>query len=323
MSNKIKIRHLCANDDKRTYTVSSSYSYIIFRLNPLEILINQSFEKDYSVSILCTFCGYRYIAFSGLIADPSFNTKDVAVFDHFHESDDKNVTNIKEIFKKKFDKYILSLRLTDKLLMVGFHDKVELFNLNGKTDSAIKTISIGTNVLSPCYVSSDSKFILHGGTKNSDIVIADLVSDLSNTLPSDESIASIHVSDDQSIFATVCSNGKCIYVWKMDVNEKKPIIKLLRGKKKSIVHSIAISPNNNILAAFSQNGTLHFFDIRGKKEKSFSKLSFKKSNRAVLSWQDNNRISIITYEGSIYVITLSERCSEIGREYEEFSDLLT
>lgn len=323
MSNRIAIRYLYVNDDRKTYTVSSSYSYFIFKLNPLKIIINQNFEKDYSVSLLSTSCGYRYITFCGLIADPNFNTKDVVIFDHFYGSDEKSIINVKEIFKKKFDKYILSLKLSDRILMVGFHDKIELFDFTDGSDTSIKTISIGINVLCPLCISSNNRFILHGGAKNNEVVMLNLENNISNVFSSDDSIASICMSNDQNIFATVCSNGKSIYVWYTGMNEKKPIIKLIRGKKKSIIHSVAISPDNSVLAAFSQNGTLHFFDIKGKKEKSFSKLSFKKCNRAVLSWQENNKISIATYEGSVLVITLSERYSEIGREYEEFSDLLT
>ena len=307
------LRHLCINDDRSSFTVVFPSQYHMFKCSPFSLILTKSFS-DISLGSCTTCNGTRFIAISGLPADPTFDTKCVRIYDHNQ--------NDFLIFSHSFEHHILSMKITPTLLICAFHDHLEIWQI--AQHQQVHNYKHGINVHAPCDVSNDYKYIVHSGTTPTDIAIGSLL-DLSVRIfhAADNPVSLLKFSKTDKLLATTSSAGHAIKIWDPDTGEC--VAKFKRGNTATVIHSMDFSPDNNFVAVFSQNGTLHFFDNRNRKSggnvstvRSMHKIAMADMNSAIVSWFQQNKIAVLSMDGNMIVITIDENCHEIGREQVQF-----
>lgn len=307
------LRDVCVNDNRMSFTIIFPHQYHVFRCSPFELLFTKSFS-DISLGSVTTCQGMRFIAVSGLPADPVFNTKCVRVYEH-----DKND---QMIFETKFDEHILNMRLTPEFLVCAFHKHVEAWNIIEK--QKINVFPAGVNVHAPIDISHDFSALAMSGEVPEDVAISHLQNlKLKNFHAADNPVSLIRFSRTESLFATTSSAGHAIKIW--DQNTGNCVNKFKRGNTASIIHSIDFSPDNNFVALFSQNDTLHFFDNSKRKmtgnpstTRSIHRISIPDMQNVVLSWFEQDKIAVLSLDGKMVVLTIDEQCHEIARESIQF-----
>ena len=304
------LRYVCLNDDKETFTCIFPTRYDIFSCIPFKIHFSKDFS-DISLGLGATCNGYRFIAVSGLPADPIFDTKSVCVFDH-------SLSN-PEIFRDSFSQHILSLKLTPNLLICAFYDHLEIWNM--ESHQKIHNISSAINVHAPCDISNDFRYLATSGLSNLDLNLCSFLDFNSKQIhAADNPISLVKFSKKDRLLATTSSAGHVVKVWNPENGEC--YAKFRRGNTASVIHSIDFSPDNNYLAIFSQNGTLHFFDIKKPNNstvRSIHRISLENLTSCLIAWITNNKIALLSMDGKMILLTIDEsNCHEIGRENIHF-----
>ena len=306
------LRHLCVNDDKFTFTVVFPSQYHMFQCSPFKLILTKSFN-DISLGSCSTCSGTRFIAISGLPADPLFDTKCVRIIDHNQDT---------TIFSHSFEQHILSMKITPTILACAFHDHIEIWQITDH--QRLHLYRHGINVHAPCDISSDFSYIVHSGTTPTDIAISSLLDLSVRTFhAADNPVSLLKFSKKDKLLATTSSAGHAIKIW--DVVSGKCVAKFKRGNTATVIHSMDFSPDNNFVAVFSQNGTLHFFDNRNRTTggsvptiRSMHRIALNDMTAAVVSWFQQNKIAVLSMDGNMIVITVDEKCHEIGREQVQF-----
>jgi WD40 repeat protein len=89
-----------------------------------------------------------------------------------------------------------------------------------------------------------------------------------------------------------------------------------------MIHSLDFSPNGDFLAIVSRNGTIHFFELKGKAPSktvqtfnSFLKVSISQPWVSSLMWSDPGLVCVMMMDGQMLNVAVDERgCREVGRE---------
>ena len=304
------LRDIYINDDQITFTCVFPTQYSVCVLDPFEVKFTKTVE-DVTLGSCATCCAHRYIAFSGLPADPKFDTRSVLVINN-----DNGESN--EIFRRKFEKHILSFRLTHEYVLCAFEN--ELHISSHKTNELVHTIRYAMNIYAPLAVSRDFRDVICSGNDKLDLHVYSLPSKREKEFRAADNPVSIVVySHRPQYYATTSCAGHTIKVWRSDDHEC--VIKFKRGNTASIIHSCDFSPNNEFLVVLSQNGTLHFFDIRLANGRSaptvraMSRTQIQENQIAYLSWFSPTNIAVVGMSGIATIITVSETdCQEVGRE---------
>lgn len=323
------LRSLFINDDQQTVTCVLPSQYSIFSVNPFELKYSKA-NFGFSLGSAVTCQGYRFIAFSGLPADPEFDTRQVCIFDHDKiekEPKDEKKPNNPIIFLHKFDIHILSMRITPQYLIVAFHHHIEIWDIN--LNKPLQQISIGLNVHAPCDVTNDYYLLATAGRElyNCNLYLLNEQKQFS-IRAADETVSLVKFSRTPGFLATTSLDGKIVRVFdtsqKSDNNSANNscIGKFKRGNMASVIHSIDFSPNNKFMAIVSQNGTIHFFDLRNKTPsqnpptfRSTHKISLGQQDVAYILWQTPSLIIALTMMGMMISIAVDdETCHEVGRE---------
>ncbi|KAH0790037.1 svp1-like protein 2 [Histomonas meleagridis] len=258
-----------------------------------------------------TCCGYRYLAFSGLPADPEFDTRHVCIMD--------NTLSEPIIFQHKCEEHILSMRVTPDYLLLAFHQHVELWDISGK--QLIKSFSTGLNIHAPCDITNDFTVMAFAGEDPMNIR-AFFVSEQKMTefKAADDTVSLMKFSPTGTYLATTSTDGKIVQVF--DTKNHICIGKFKRGHMSSVIHSIDFSPNGDFMAIISQNGTLHFFDLRIRKSSTisaFHRITIGALVLSQISWYSPSQIAVMTMKGEMINIAIDpETCHEVGREQKVF-----
>lgn len=327
------LRYLFINDDQQTFTCILPTQYSIFSVNSFEMKYSRK-NFGFSLGSAVTCQGYRYIAFSGLPADPEFDTRYVCIFDHekIDTKNEKERTDNPLIFLHEFDSHILSMRITPQYLIVAFHHHFEIWDI--KANKPLQQITTALNIHAPCDVTRDYRLLAVAGRE---IYNCDLyqLSNNRNPFPiraADETVSLAKFSRTPGLLATASLDGKIVRVF--DTSQIKEgcnmnnfcIGKFKRGFKASVIHSIDFSPNNQFMAIISQNGTLHFFDLKNKPPTSnpqtytsISKISIGQQDVSYIMWTSPSLIIVLTMTGMMISISIDdETCNEVGREELNF-----
>ena len=323
------LRYLFINDDRETFTCVLPTQYSIFSVNPFEMKYSRK-NFGFSLGSAVTCQGYRFIAFSGLPADPEFDTRHVCIFDHDkikNESQDEKKKSNPLIFLHEFELHILSMRITPQFLIVTFHHHFEIWDINA--NKPLQQISTALNVHAPCDITTDYKLLAVAGRElyNCDLYLLNE----STSIPvraADETVSLVKFSRTPGLLATASLDGKIVRVFNTtqikDSNSANNccIGKFKRGFKASVIHSIDFSPNNQFMVIVSQNGTLHFFDLKNKPPSSspqtytsIQKISIGQQDVSYILWQNPSLIIVLTMAGIMISISIDEdTCNEVGRE---------
>ncbi|OHT04256.1 hypothetical protein TRFO_28308 [Tritrichomonas foetus] len=313
------LRFIFINDDQETVTCILPTQYTIFSVNPFSL----KYSKDnfgFSLGSAATCLGYRFLAFSGLPADPEFDTRQVCIFDH-----DKKDLKEKEnpiIFRQKYEMHILSMRITPELLIVAFHQHIEIWDI--KSNQPLQQLPTALNVHAPCDITSDYKLLAVAGGDIYSVSLCLLDDRKARSLrAADDTVSLVKFSHKPGLLAATSADGKIVRVFETSSPNFGCIGKFKRGNTASVIHSIDFSPNNNFLVIVSQNGTLHFFDLRNKPPsaspptvRSSHKISLGQQAISYILWQTPSQIIVLTMDGQMMCISIDENnCHEVGREH--------
>lgn len=312
------VRFVCVNDDHKSFTCVLHDKYCVFECSPFQFLLPPT-ELGLSIGTVATCNGHRFLAVNGLPADPDFDTRNIAVFDHEKEGD-------RCIFRQEFSEHVLSMKITPAHLAVAFHRHVELWDL--ESGAKLKEFPTAVNVHAPLDASRDSRFFAFTGQEALSMSILDLSkSQLNNVRAADDTLSIVHFSNDGKLLATASADGKIIRVF--DTTTRGCIGKFKRGTTASLIHSIEFSPDNHFMVIVSQSGTLHFFDLQGHAPsnspptlRSMQKASVKQNVVSHLIWSETGLLSIVMMDGEMINMSLDERTlKEIGTEQITFISL--
>lgn len=309
------LRFAYVNDDHKTFTCIFPSHYCVFQCNPVSLVLSRP-NLALSLGSATTCSGYRYIAVSGLPADPDFDTRHVAVFDHSSED--------RIIFKHKFTQHILSMRITPKILIVAFYSRVDIWDIETKTQ--LSSMETGVNVRAPVDVSAgDTTCVAFTGRDTSMIAVYKIQNvDIRSVQAADAAVSLIRFSRNGALLASTSANGKV--VWIISTADCKCVGKFKRGNTVSVIHSIEFSPCSRFLAIASKNGTIHFFDLSVCKSsssppsmRSFHTISLGHAVTAHLAWGEPGVLSVMTMDGQIMNISIDPvECVEVGRQNVKF-----
>jgi WD40 repeat protein len=305
-------RFMCFNDDYSSFTYMVYSSYSVYQCSPFHLLFTRPLP-GLSVGYAVTCQGHRFFAFTGLPADPDFDTRQVCVFDH--NRDNPNM------FRQSFDRHVLSLRLTPSYLIIGFCQRVDIWDYN--LNLPIIHCYPGISVFSPIDVSPDFKFLVIPGREPETVSMTCLSEnrwDYVSVKGADDIVAIARFSRDGRFLATSNADGRVVRVF--ETEGLGCIGNLKRGTFATVIYSLDFSPNGDFLAVVSQNGTIHFFDLRGKTPvsspptlRAFQKITLDKTSVSCLMWANPETVYVMVLEGVLLGISIQpQTCDEVGRE---------
>lgn len=302
------------NDNKSTFICSVFPAKIyVFKIDPFEIIKNISKEpniskelKGVSINSLSSCQGHKFIAFSGLPADPHFDTRSIMVLDT--EIENPN------IFKHAFQAHILSHRVTPDAVFIAFYDHIEIWNYMGMMKCSIDT---AVNVHAPLDISANFQYAAFAGTHNLDLCHYSILSAQQYQFhAADNPVSIVRFSGDPSFFATTSSAGHTIKIWNASTAEC--MAKLKRGNTATVIYSFDFSPNNKFVVVLTKDAILHFFALKVSSKsptyRAFHKINLGEVAISQMTWFDNNKIAIVMMDGKLLMLTLDDNCQEVGRQ---------
>jgi WD40 repeat protein len=270
----------------------------------------------------CATCqGYKYIALTGLPADPHFDTRSILVCEHDELSDPA------ELFKRQFDQHILTVRVTPNNVICAFFDHAEVWDFRTGIDLA--SIKYAVNVHAPLDVSPEGgRYLVCTGQNSSiDVCIYDIQARTTvQSHAADNPVSLLTFSSKGRYFASASSAGHTIKIW--EAESHVCIIKFKRANTASVIYSVSFSPTNEFLAVLSRDGMLHFFSMTKAVKsgsaptiRAFHNFTIGDNAVAFVRWFSPTQIAIVNMEGKMLVISVDEKnCKEVGREQIGFQN---
>jgi hypothetical protein len=302
------LRFLCFNDDGQSFTCAMPDRYCVFGASPLSLRFSRA-DPCHSIGAAVTCRGHRFIAFSGLPADPDFNTRHVCVVDHDRGG---------ALFRSQFASHVLAMRLAPALVLLAFHQRVEAWNT--ETGALVRQVPTAGNVYAPIDISGHFNYAVFAGAEAAALRIAPMHSFAGQAVRgADDAVAQVRVSPEGILVACANADGKIVRVF--ETANYGCIGKFKRGNTATVIHALAFSPDCSFLAAVSQNGTIHFFDLRGKRAvaspptfRSIHKISIGQAKVVEIMWGEIGITVMMPIEELMLVIAVDPlTCHEVGR----------
>ena len=336
-----KILNISFNQDNSCFAISSQTGFIIYETFPFK----KRYEKNLGGSIKITEMYYRsnILALVSGCDFPKFDQKKLIIWD---DSLNKVISEInfsdgiKNIKMKKYKIYIindLNLFVFDLKTM----ENIEIINIMENSKGLFSINSDDKNdVIAYLYEinEKDNKnniYINIKNYKNSSEVKIDL---------KDEIISFISLNNIGNLLAIANDKGNEIKIYNCINGDL--LADFHRGKEKAEINCICFDKLNNFLAVTSDRGTIHIWSLKkvlqklielrkeslvdrdindenkinneidelpenkklifSQNEKSFAKIRLN-SNKSICSFQDNNIIVVVTYEGLYYQAKLDTK----------------
>lgn len=121
-------------------------------------------------------------------------------------------------------------------------------------------------------------------------------------------ISRVVISQDGSLVATASDQGTLIRLF--DASTGSLLTEFRRGKLKSRILAMAISPNNTKLAILSENGTIHLFaaDYRTDAETNplcaMSKMSLQVGLEVSMAFKTSSELVVVSSSGFVEILTI-------------------
>ena len=291
------IRNLCFNDDHQTFTILLPSQYRIFKCDPFGMIFSRELE-DLSLSNVATYSGYRFLAVTGSLSPPIFNSKCCRIFDH----QTGEIT-----FDHTFEDHILTLKLGDGIVVINMYLKVQIWSTT--TGTMLQNIEIGHNVHCPLALSPDSNTLISGGANDLKIMFCTNIRDENFSKKQlkleTRAISLIQFSHNSNTFAVCSFYGDSIGIYSC-----LPFSSFIRLDKKEyddIVQSLDFSPNLKYVATCSKDGIVRIYDI----QKMIGYLTpipplvsttLPSVTMPRLSWITDENIGVISLDGDYYKI---------------------
>ncbi len=308
----MSINNLSFNSLTTTLVCCTDQGYIIYSLQP-QLEKKMFVELNGGVGLAKNYNNTNMIVLVGGGTKP-FKQKEVFIL-----HDQKEGSSIIEIDMKESIKNIL---INKDNIVVVLENKITVFNWRG---TVIDTKVTYPNPNGLCVINSALNTIVTLGTKKGEIAIWEYLND--NYKPIEAHLTNIEsfaISNDGLSVATASEVGTIIRIY----DTKSKILKkeLRRGTTSSTVYNLSFNNSCNTLACCSSHGTVHFFDISPDTESAkkntksilsnyggymstyfdsewgFKQVSIGNLKKSISSFDENNDLHIVTYDGSYYKI---------------------
>lgn len=317
----MSINHLSFNNLSTNLTCCTDQGYIVYTLNP-QLEKRRFMELNGSVGLAKIFNNTNMILLVGGCTKP-FKSKDTFIL-----YDQKTETTAIEIDMKEPIKNIL---ITKSHIIVVLERKVLIFGWDGTLTDTKLTYS---NPNGLCAVNATLNIIVTLGTKKGDIAIWEYAHDNYKTIDAHlTNIEALTISNDGLLVATSSETGTLIRVY-------NTITKLLkyefrRGTTGITIYDLAFNNSSSLLTCCSSHGTVHVFDLPNDEmnknthsmfsgyanylpgwfssQWSFKQLRIGNTSKAICTFDDNNDIHVVTYDGSYFKIVCG------NNEYSTFT----
>ena len=334
-----KALNISFNQDDSCFSISTEKGFKIFDTNSL----NKNYEKDLGGGLILTEMYYK----SNILAlisggeHPKFDIKKLIIWDASLNKaiGELNFFNFLKNVKMKKDKlfvinekniYVFDLKTLDNIEIINTSINPKgLFSINSEEKNDIIAYLAESNAKE----NNKSNFIIkiknYGNSSEFNIDIKeDMISYISLNGPGN--LVAIANDKGSEIKIYSCVNGELL-------------ANFLRGKEKAEINYICFDKLSNYLAVTSDRGTIHIWSLKtiiqkltsinkddkdnkdsniltneikdlpenkklifSQNEKSFAKIRLK-PNKSICSFQDNNIIVVITYQGKYYKALLDTK----------------
>ena len=289
------IRNLCFNDDHQTFTVVLPSQYRIFRCDPFGMIFSRELE-DLSLFNVATFSGYRFLALTGSLSPPLFNSKCIRIFDH----QTGEIT-----FNHTFEDHILTLKLGDGIVVINMYMKIQIWNTN--TQTMLQNIPIGHNVHCPLSLSPDSNFLLCSGDTDMKVNFCSHIRDNFTKkqvkIEYFGAISLLQFAHDNKTFAETTFSGDSLGIFNSQT--LSCFITLDKQSEGDIVQTLDFSPNLEYVATCSKDAIVRIYEIKQKTGMlnaipPIVKATLPSVTMPRLSWMTDESIGVISLDGDYY-----------------------
>ena len=300
------IRNLCFNDDHQTFTVVLPSQYRIFRCDPFGMIFSRELE-DMSLSNVATYSGYRFLALTGSLSPPIFNSKCVRIFDH----QTGEIT-----FDHSFEDFILALKLGEGIVVINMYMKVQIWDTN--TKSMLQNIPIGHNVHCPLSLSPDSNFLICSGDTDMKINFCSHIRDNFTRkqvkIEYSSAISLLQFAQDNKTFAETTFSGNTVGIFNSQT--VSCFITLNKEGEGDIIQTIDFSPNLEYVATCSKDAIVRIYEIK-KMTGMLNALpplvmtTLPSVTMPRISWMTDEYIGVISLEGDYYRLQFNGTSLEV------------
>ena len=319
-----KILNISFNQDNSCFCLSTEKGFKIYDTYPIQTEYEKPLgsliftEMYYNSNILALVSGGdspKYSSKKLIIYDDAIN-KIIREINFF-----KTIKNVKLKKEKiyvicEFNLYIFNLKTAENLEIIDTYENQKgLFSIN--SDKKIDVIAY----LKP-FNEKENKKGITVKIKNYDNNYEKEI----NT--KEENISYICLNNFGNLIAIANEKGNEIKIYSCLNGEL--LNDFHRGKEKAEINYICFDKFNNYLAITSDRGTIHIWSLKGalqklndintnikdlpsnkklmfsQNEKSFAKIRIN-SNKSICSFQENNIIIVVTYEGKYYQALLDTK----------------
>lgn len=246
-----------------------------------------------------------------------FRSKDTVIL--WDDNKEKNVIEIdlRENIKNAF--------LTKSRIVVILDKKVRIFDYNGGLMDEKITYYNDNGIGMISTDESKSVVVALLGTKKGGVAIwKPDVNDYIDLDAHSNNIEALAISHDGSFVATASEVGTLIRIYNTDRGKME--YEFRRGTSTAKIYSLCFSYDLSILACYSSNGTIHFFDLSKNKienkntlsmfagfkdylpsyfnsQWSFKQINLGQNVNGIIGFDDENNLHVCTYDGNYHKIS--------------------
>ena len=333
-----KILNISFNQDNSCFSVSTEKGFKIYETIPFQ----KEYEKNIGGGIRLTEMYYRsnILAFVSGGDSPKYDPKKLIIWDDSSNKVIREINffnNIKNIKLKK-DKlfvindvniFVFALKTLENIEIINTYDNPKgLFSINSDEKNDVIAYlcelndkkNIGINIKnyeknSEIKINNKEEMVSYLCLNNLGNLLA-IANDKGNEIKiynciNGDLLADFHRGKEKAEINCICfdklnnflavtSDRGTIHIWSL----KKVLQKLIELRKESLVDRDINDENkiNNEIDELPENKKLIF----SQNEKSFAKIRLN-SNKSICSFQDNNIIVVVTYEGLYYQAKLDTK----------------
>ena len=340
-----KILNISFNQDNSCFSISTEKGFKIYETFPFQ----KEYERNIGGGIKLTEMYYRsnILAFVSGGDFPKYNPKKLILWDDSLNKVIREINffnNIKNIKLKKDKLYVINdinififnLKTLENIEIINTYENPKgLFSINSDEKNDVIAYLLGSN-------ETNNKKNIHINIKN-----YEKNSEVKINIK-EEIVSFLCLNNLGNLLAVANDKGNEIKIYS-GINGDF-LADFLRGKEKAEINCICFDKLNNFLAVTSDRGTIHIWSLKkvlqklnindkdkneenkinneinelpenkkllfSQNEKSFAKIRLN-SNKSICSFQENNIIVVITYEGIYYQAKLDTKNGGICQIIEQ------
>ncbi|KAF2138985.1 uncharacterized protein K452DRAFT_255000 [Aplosporella prunicola CBS 121167] len=189
-----------------------------------------------------------YLALVGGGSNPKFAQNKIIIWDESKQ---------RAIITLELRTPVQRIRLTKSHIVAALLNSIHLYKFSAPPEK-VKEFETTNNPFGLCCLGND--IVIFPGRTPGQVQVLELATHNVSIIPAHTSaLRALSLSSDGTVIATASEQGTLIRLWSVGSGAK--IAEFRRGVDAATIFSLALSPSNTFLAATSDKGTLHIFDL--------------------------------------------------------------